>query len=221
MSRNYSCWSKVAALMAPLALLGPGLGAQVTGLPVFNSGVTRGFTLGAEIGFPNQNTGNGTAYGVRGAYGAGRLGISGVLSQYDVDAPFPNQTALGLAASLQLYGHPVLGPGATLQAGAELFTLDGGSKLHLPIGLGLRVGIPTRHAVLRPWIAPRLDIFRNSFDDPAHTETSFGLSGGLTVMGRRGFGVTFAVDRTFMGDGFHPSTLSVGIQYHFRSRVHR
>jgi hypothetical protein len=44
------------------------------------------------------------------------------------------------------------------------------------------------------------------------------LSGHVSLLGRRGLGITAAVDRTFAGDGFNPSTFSFGIQYHFGSR---
>ena len=186
--------------------------AQVTGLPVMNDGLTRGVVVGMEVGFPDQDYGNGTAFGLRASVGSSRLGLSGVISRFNVDDPFPDQTGYGLAANLNLLPAPGL-IGATLQAGAEAFFLNGDAKWHFPIGLGLALRRPSRGALLKPWIAPRIDLFRNSFATPTQTDTNFGLSGGIDFLARDAIGFTFAVDRVFAGNGFHPTTFSFGARY--------
>jgi hypothetical protein len=191
--------------------------AQVTGLPVENSGIAAGFTLGAAVASPSHDYGGGTAYGLRAALGGPRFGISGVISRYDVVDPFPNQTGFGLAGNLDLLGSGPRLVSATLQGGAEAFFLNGKAKWHFPVGLGIVLHRPEDDPVIETWIAPRLDIFRSSFDNPTQTKTRFGLSGGLDLNLTRSLGLTFAGDRAFGRNGFNPMTWSAGVEYRFSS----
>lgn len=200
---------------AALLLLLPEAGgmAQVTGLPVHNSGVRDGWTVGAELGFPSQDYGAGTAYGFRAARGWGRVGISGLVTRYDVEEPFPGQTAVGIAAAASLL------PAAralalTLQAGVETFSLDGVRKWHLPIGIGVAVPVAAGNTVLRPWLAPRLDLYRDEFSG-SDTEGNFAVSGGLELALPGGLGVGLAYDRIF-ASRWRPATFGIGVRYHVR-----
>ena len=60
-----SLFVTTAILAAPMVAQAQG----VTGLPVRNSGLVSGLTIGGEVGFPNSDYGKGTAFGARAALG--------------------------------------------------------------------------------------------------------------------------------------------------------
>jgi len=203
-----------ASSLALLALLVVPAQAQVTGLPVYNAGVTSGLTIGAVAGFPDADYGKGTAFGARGALGLGPFGVSAVVSSWNPKGPGDAQTAVGGYVNLKVFGGPLIPLSVTLQGGAEYTSNNGVKVVHAPVGLGFALKIPNPALAIKPWLAPRLDIVKVSGtllnDD---TETNFGLSGGVdfTLLGGIGFGVAY--DRTFVGNGLNPSVLSAGINY--------
>ena len=56
------------------------LRAQNPGLPVYNLGVPRGIGVYADVGFPNEAAGKGTAYGATARVGFGDLGATATVS---------------------------------------------------------------------------------------------------------------------------------------------
>jgi hypothetical protein len=206
-------WSTLVLALAFGAGVAAQAGAQVTGLPVRNDGVSTGLTLAGEVGFPNADYGKGTAYGGRGAVGFGPIGLSAVISSYNPKLG-ATHTGLGGYLNLKVFGGPLVPFSVTLQGGAE-YVKDNGTKLiHAPIGLGIALKIPNPALAIKPWIAPRFDLLRA---DPsigsATTDKNFGLSGGVdfSLLGGFGFGVSY--DRVFAGNGVTPSVLSVGASY--------
>jgi hypothetical protein len=203
-----------------LLLIGAGLGAtlpvraQVTGLPVHNAGLTSGLTIGAEIGFPDADYGKGTAFGARGALGLGPFGVSAVVARWNPKGPGDAQTAVGGYLNLKVFGGPLIPLSVTLQGGAE-YTSNGGVKaVHAPVGLGIALKIPNPALAIKPWIAPRLDLFRTSGSGiTSETESNFGISGGVdfSLLGGLGFGLAY--DRTWAGNDLNPGVLSAGINY--------
>lgn len=199
------------ALLALLAAAGAAE-AQVTGLPVHNSGVTSGLTIGAEVGFPDADYGKGTAFGARGALGLGPFGVSAVISRWNPKGAGDAQTAVGGALNLKVFGGPLIPLSVTLQGAAEYTSNDGVKVLHTPVGLGFALKIPNPALAIKPWLAPRLDIVHVTTTG-TDRETNFGLSGGVdfSLLGGIGFGVAY--DRTFVGDGLNPSVFSAGVNY--------
>ena len=187
--------------------------AQVTGLPVRNSGVSSGLTLSGEVGFPDHSYGKGTAYGGRATLGLGFLGISALVSQWDPDGAVEAQTGYGGYLNLKVFGGPLVPFSATLQGGAEYRKQSGIEYVHAPIGLGIALRIPNPALAIKPWIAPRVDVFRVSGSAPSNTTTQFGISGGIdfSLLGGIGFGAAY--DQRWAGDGVNPSVFSVGASY--------
>jgi hypothetical protein len=205
----------VLALSAMVLLAAPRAAvAQITGLPVVNSGIASGLTIGGEIGFPNTDYGKGTAYGGRAALGLGPFGVSAVVAKYNPKGPGTFPTAYGLAANFKVFGGPLVPFSVTLQGGAERASDNSGKVYHFPVGLGIAVKIPNPALAIKPWIAPRLDVL---YADPAvgttSTDKNFGISGGVdfSLLGGLGFGVAY--DRVFADNSLRPSTLSVGARY--------
>ncbi len=207
------------APLLTLALLGFASRAeaqvQVTGLPVRNAGISTGFSIGAEVGFPGTDYGKGTAFGARGAISVGPLGLSGVVSSWKPRGS-ASATAIGGYASLKVFGGPLIPLSVTLQGGAEYAQRNGLKDLHMPVGLGIALKIPNPALAIKPWIAPRLDISRTSTVIKSNTDTHFGISGGVdfSLLGGIGFGVAY--DRVWGDNGVNPSVLSAGVSYTFK-----
>lgn len=200
------------SLLLAGAVSAPGR-AQVTGLPVRNSGITTGLTIAGEVGFPDADYGKGTAFGGRGAAGFGPIGVSAVISSYNPKNG-PTQTGLGGYLNLKVFGGPLVPFSVTLQGGAEYVKNNGTKLIHAPIGLGIGLRIPNPALAIKPWIAPRLDVLRVSGSGiTTTTDENFGISGGVdfSLLGGLGFGVAY--DRTWAGNGVNPSVLSVGASY--------
>lgn len=200
------------------SLLGAGAAsrgaAQITGVPVHNSGISSGLSIGGEVGFPNADYGKGTAYAGRAALGLGPFGVSALVSSYNPSGPGGSQTALGGYLNLKVFGGPLIPLSVTLQGGAEYLKNSGVKLLHAPIGLGIALKIPNPALAIKPWIAPRVDVTRISGNGvTSKTTTKFGISGGLdfSLLGGLGFGVAY--DRYSPGSGLHPSVFSAGVNY--------
>jgi hypothetical protein len=207
--------SRLSVLVTLLAVGTAAAGsAQITGLPVRNSGITGGLTIGGEIGFPDADYGKGKAFGARGALGLGPFGVSAVVSSWNPDGPADAQTGLGGYLNLKVFGGPLIPLSVTLQGGAEYRSSSGTKVIHAPIGLGIALKIPNPALAIKPWIAPRLDIVRVSGTGiSSNTEKNFGISGGVdfSLLGGLGFGAAY--DRTFFGNGVNPSVFSLGVNY--------
>ena len=196
------------------AVLPAAAGAQVTGLPVRNSGVTSGLALTGEVGFPDQTYGKGTAYGGRAALGLGPFGVSALISRWNPQGAAPAQTAYGGYLNLKVFGGPLVPFSVTLQGGAEYLKRSSLKNLHAPIGLGIALRIPNPALAIKPWIAPRLDVVHVSGAGSSSTTTSkFGISGGIdfSLLGGIGFGAAY--DRRWAGNGVNPSVFSVSANY--------
>jgi hypothetical protein len=202
--------------------------AQVPGLPVYNLGVPRGIGLYGDVGFPNDDAGGGTAYGVTGRAGFGFVGVTAIVSSHNPDGPAKGKVSAGVTGNLRLFGGPLVPLSVTLQAGAGYAKPDdsflpSGSEIkqyRFPVGLGFALTIPNPVLAIRPWLAPRLDIVRTNIEggslpDVYTTDTNFGLSGGIELNLLNGFGLHAAYDRVF-GDGVHPSVFAIGAHYNFR-----
>jgi hypothetical protein len=194
--------------------LATAVAAQVTGLPVHNSGISTGLSIGGEIGFPNADYGKGTAFGGRAALGLGPFGVSAVISSWNPNGPAPSQTGLGGYLNLKIFGGPLIPLSVTLQGGAEYVKNGGLKTVHAPIGLGIALKIPNPALAIKPWIAPRVDVSRVSGTGfSTKTQTKFGISGGVefSLLGGLGFGVAY--DRYSPGNGVNPSVFGIGVNY--------
>ncbi|HEV8600656.1 MAG TPA: outer membrane beta-barrel protein [Gemmatimonadales bacterium] len=201
-----------------------GLAAQVAGLPVRNAGVGTGIGISLDAGFPNADAGKGFALGATGALGLGPLGVTASLSRYDPKAAEAVWSAGG-TANLKVFGGPLIPLSVTVQAGAGRTSQDTGAPnfpvsirtWHVPVGVGVALTIPNPVFAIKPWLAPRLDLARITIesDTPAetHTDTNFGISGGVDLGFLSGLSVRVMYDRVMAGDGVHPSVLSIGVGF--------
>ena len=136
-------WRRAAVLVALAGVTVPAA-AQVRGIPVDNSGVPRGIGIHATVGFPNDDAGGGTGYGLTGKVGFGALGVTGMISTSDPDAG-DAEISLGGTLNYRVFGGPLVPLTVTLQAGAGWVQAEGSDVLlpppdvttwHFPVGAG-------------------------------------------------------------------------------------
>lgn len=197
--------------------------AQNPGLPVYNQGVPRGIALYGDVGFPNDEAGGGTVFGVTGRGGFGPLGVTATLSSFDQEGPGGGDASVGGTLNYKLLGGPLVPLSVTLQGGVSYLKLSDGflpgedvSAYRFPIGIGFALVIPNPVLSIHPWLAPRVDIAYQKAGDASNTETNFGLSGGLEFNLLNGFGIHAAYDRVFAKDVADPATFGIGAHYAFR-----
>lgn len=214
---------------AGLAAAGPVIGllfgvstaqAQVRGIPVYNSGIATGIALYGDVGFPNAESGKGTALAVTGRAGFGPFGATAILSTFNPEGPSGSKVSVGGTLNYKVFGGPLIPLSVTLQGGIGYFKTDTGflpsgeeNALRFPVGLGFALTIPNPALAIKPWIAPRLEIVRLS-GGASRTETDFGLGGGLELNLLSGLGVHAAYDRVFL-DGADTSVFGLGAHYSF------
>ncbi len=212
-----------AAIVALVLSIGAGpLAAQARGLPVYNNGVPRGIGLYGDVGFPNDEAGGGTAYGVTGRAGFGAFGATATLASYNPDGPAGSEISVGATGNYRVFGGPLVPLAVTLQAGVGYAKPDEGllpdediSEWHFPIGVGFTLTIPNPALAIKPWLAPRVDIVQISPDEgDGTTNTEFGLSGGVELNLLSGLGFHAAYDAVF-ADGTQ-GVFGLGAHYNFR-----
>jgi hypothetical protein len=211
----------MAGLLAGAALAAPAA-AQVRGIPVYNSGIPTGIGIYGDIGFPNEDAGKGRALAVSGRAGFGPLGATAMLSTFNPEGPGDSDLSVGGTLNYKIFGGPLIPLSVTLQGGIGYSKPDGGflptadiNELRFPIGVGFALTIPNPALAIKPWIAPRLDVVRQSGGGLSETESNFGLGGGLELNLLSGLGLHAAYDRVFM-DGGDPSVFGFGAHYTFR-----
>jgi opacity protein-like surface antigen len=203
----------IGATAVLTALLATSGSAQNAGFPVVNNGIVSGLTLSGDVGFPNDDAGNGTAYGATGRLGLGGLGFTASISSYKPDGG-ESDVSFGATANLNIFGGPLIPFALTLQGGASRFEDEGVSLWHFPLGVGFSARIPTTVFGLKPWIAPRLDVTQISGEGvETDTQTNFGLSAGIELNLLSGLGFHVAYDYVNADGGLKPSTFGVGVHY--------
>ncbi len=211
-----------AGLVLGGALSAPEAVAQIRGIPVYNSGIPTGIAVYGDIGFPNTDAGKGTALAVSGRGGFGPFGATAILSTFNPDGPGDSELSVGGTLNYKIFGGPLIPLSVTLQGGIGYSKPDGGflptdevNEFRFPIGVGFALTIPNPALAIKPWLAPRVDIVRQSGGGLSETESNFGISGGLELNLLSGLGLHAAYDRVFL-DGGDPSVFGFGAHYAFR-----
>lgn len=211
-----------AGVLAIGLVSGPSeVGAQVRGIPVYNSGVATGIAIYGDVGFSNADAGKGTAFAVTGRGGFGPLGATAILSTFNPDGPAGSKLSVGATLNYKVFGGPLIPLSVTFQGGIGYSKPDTGllpgknTELRFPVGMGIALTIPNPALAIRPWIAPRFDIVRSSGGGLSTTQTNFGLGAGLELNLLTGLGLHAAYDRVFT-DGGDPGVFGIGAHYAFR-----
>ena len=198
------------------------VGAQVRGIPVYNSGIPSGIGIYGDVGFPDTEAGKGRALAVSGRAGFGALGVTAMLSTFDPEGEEDSELSVGASLNYRLYGAPLVPLSITLQGGIGYSKPEAGflpdedvDELRFPVGLGMALTIPNPSLAIKPWIAPRVDVVKVSGSSLSETESNFGLGGGVELNLLNGFGLQAAYDRVFL-QGSDPSVFGFGAHYTFQ-----
>lgn len=214
--------------LAILALSAAPAGAQVAGLPVFNSGVNSGISINADLGLPNEDAGKGKTWAFTGGAGLGPLGLTATVASRKPEG-LDGQTWLGATANMKLFGGPLIPVSVNAQIGVGYGVVKDASPvpgedlklLNVPVGLGFALNVPTPGLSIKPWVAPRMQYMRSSgaVDD---SQTKFGISAGVNLGLIGGIQGRIAYDYMKYDVGsvsVNPSTFSVGVGYNFNIPV--
>jgi hypothetical protein len=180
--------ARITALAAiPLAALATAGEAQLAGIPVyFNPRGGTGVGVAANLGFPDNNAGGGTAYGVSGSLGVGPLTISAMGGAWKGTGFGSAQTSFGADVAYRLFGGGILPVAVAVQAGfgtvKNPLPLVGGTYNTIPVGVG-------------------------------STTSKFRVSGGVNFNVLLGLGVHAAVDYTPSSPS--ATILGVGAHFNF------
>src|SRR3954447_13650435 len=107
--RQTMCAAVLALAMAAGMTVGASpAGAQVLGIPVYNSGIARGIGLYGDVGFSNAAAGKGTALALTGRVGFGPLGVTAMVSSFNPKASSDNVVSVGATGNLRVFGGPLV-----------------------------------------------------------------------------------------------------------------
>src|SRR5688500_16104183 len=125
------------------ALSAPAAGAQVNGIPVYNSGIPTGIAIYGDIGFPDTDAGKGRALAVSGRAGFGAFGVTAILSTFDPEGQEDSELSVGASLNYRVYGAPLVPLSITLQGGIGYSKPEAGflpdedvDELRFPVGVG-------------------------------------------------------------------------------------
>lgn len=207
---------RLASLAVALAALAPAAGAQGRALPLVNNGVPGGVSVAADVAFPSDEYGGGTALGANIHAGIGLVGLSAQVGRHSRDGEgLDDITSLGGTATLRLFGGPLVPFRVLLQGGYARWDwqeddITGLSQSRLTGSLGFAATIPVPAFALKPWVAPRIE--RLDAGGDAHVD--FGISGGFELGFLNGLSLRASYDKTWVTRGnfsAQPTTWSVGI----------
>lgn len=222
----------VSRAVVALALVAAPVAAQAPGLPVHGGGVRSGVEVAATVGWAGTSsfTGETTTWAGTVAWGSGRLGIAGTVGTLNHD-PEGSVITLGALGTVHLLGNGVDTPfEVSLFGGYGWFdrqeyvvylpaaaVLDDDLQNGVPgnwrvlLGGSIVAAITTPIGSIRPWLAPRVDLFQLTISDATSDRTRLAGSAGVDVRFPVGLSVRLLWDQV---DGYD-ATLGVGLAYRF------
>ncbi len=217
--------SKVMIAAAlPLVASATAARAQLAGIPVyFNPRGLSGIGVAANLGFPDNNYGGGTAYGVAGSIGGGPATLTAMVGAWKPTNASSTATTYGADLGYRLFGGGLLPVAVGVQAGVGVVKspITDATLTTIPVGVALSFDPPL--FPLKPWIAPRIEIQRYSGGGlPSANATAFRISAGVNFNLLLGLGLHAGVDwgkTPSKFDSTTPSTLTWGVGAHFNFHV--
>ena len=215
--------SAVSRAVLALALVAAPLAAQAPGLPVHGGGFRGGSELIGTIGWSGgeSQAGDATTFAGTFAYGWSRVGLAGT---FGLVSGTLSQATAGALVGLRLLGDGVQSPfevgafgGAGLLFGGSCAEdtatstgpCDEAGDWRIPLGASFALAITTPYVSIRPWLAPRAEIFEAL--DVEKTMTKFAGSAGVDLRFAGGLGVRMLWEKVESQD----QTLGVGLSYRF------
>ena len=139
----------VAAIAAVATLAGAGaVHAQLPGIPLEVAPSGTGIDVLADYAKPNADAGGGSAWGVAGGIGLGRVGLRAAFGGLDPDSSSSVTTYAGLAG-LRLFGGGLNPLAIGAEVGAGQFKVAGQTFTQIPIGATVSFNPPL--FPIKPW----------------------------------------------------------------------
>lgn len=214
------------AVALPLAALATAAQAQLAGIPVyFNPRGGTGVGVAANLGFPDNNSGGGTAYGVAGSFGTGPVTLTAMVGAWKGTGFASAQTSFGGALAYRVFGGGMLPIAIAVQGGYGTIKIPvpiiGNVTANtIPVGIGISFDPPL--FPLKPWIAPRIEFAHQSAGSASVDASSFRVSAGVNFNLLLGLGVHAAADWGQVPaklDPAKPNTFIWSVGAHFNFRV--
>lgn len=180
-----------------LAALAGSARAQLASVPVYGGGVTPLLEAGAQLAFPGSDsrTGEGVVAVVTGSVGIGRLGVAASAGRFLASGDGSDRNTYGVLAGVKLIGGDFTPLSIYLQGGLGTMEDDDPDyqQYFIPLGIAATLTIPTPIISVKPWVAPRLDITRTTFQGDSDSNQVFGFSAGvdLTLLGGLSFRASY------------------------------
>lgn len=195
--------------------------AQMDGLPVYGAVGAVGVTIAGDYGRGlNDDAGKGNYFGGRLEVGLPMVNIYGGAGSFKPENGESN-IVFGGGLHVKLLKGPDAPVGVGIQAGVGYTSETGAKFLRVPAGVVLAFNVPSTGVTVTPWVMPRVDWQRWSFEGfDAQSKFGFGASGGLTVVLPVGLDFHAALDWMTIdfGDGpdtaWKPLIVGVGVSYH-------
>jgi len=195
--------------------------AQMDGLPVYGAVGAVGVTIAGDYGRGlNDDAGKGNYFGGRLEVGLPMVNIYGGAGSFKPEGGESN-IVFGGGLHVKLLKGPDAPVGIGIQAGVGYTSETGANFLRVPAGVVLAFNVPSTGVTVTPWVMPRVDWQRWSFEGfDAQSKFGFGASGGLTVVLPVGLDFHAALDWMTIdfsegaGDAWKPLVVGVGVSYH-------
>ena len=182
---------RVSLVIAALVLSTAPAAAQFLGMPVWNSPKGgSGITVYGDVGFPNSEYGEGTAFGARGAVGFGNLGFSIGLASWEPKDAGESVVSYGGQVAFRVLGGALLPVSLNLQGSIgwseEKAGLPKSTRAIGAVGVGANLPFLGVEVYGSPGI--RYTDY-GSLDIPGFTEGSSDTNFGMAIGASARFGI--------------------------------
>lgn len=151
---------RIMTVLALAAFAAAPAAAQWAGMPVWNNpkGGT-GITINGDVGIPDEDGGEGTAFGARGTLGLGNLTLTAGVATWEPEIFNESTTSFGAVAGFRVIGGSLLPIALNLQLGAGTASRITSGATTLPkttniiAGAGLAVNVPTPGLNIEPYLS--------------------------------------------------------------------
>ena len=147
---------RIMSVLALAAFASAPAAAQWAGMPVWNNpkGGT-GVTINGDLGIPNSNAGNGTAFGARGTLGLANISLTAGVANWKPKGSTDSHTSVGGNAAFKVIGGSLIPVALNLQVGAASISAANltPKTTRVTAGGGVAVSVPTPGLSIEPYLS--------------------------------------------------------------------
>jgi hypothetical protein len=208
---------RILTVLAAAAFAVSPLAAQSLGMPNWSvpKGGT-GITVSGDIGMPNEDLGNGTAYGARGAFGFGAITLTAAIASWKPSGFSESYSSIGGQGAFRVIGGSLMPVSLSLQLDAAHVGEANGDSALTRLGLGgaISASVPTPGLSIEPWLAVNNRWY--SFSGASSTESNIAWTLGANI-GFGMFGLHLAYDSENYGGGTNGGIFGIGAHFSLKA----